>query len=261
MLNFLLNLFRSKKDRWNSGVNPNELRELIPPSLQTPRKLRLYGIACCDRIAHLIVHPDSKASVELGLRLADGLIDHELQTTVEDSACAALSLMVGVSFLADGDDEELREMEIPIETAQQWLSTIQTLGVPIEAVPHAAEAATHPSESDAPFGAGAAMTAAWAAAAASDQTSEDAEMLAQCALLRDIFGNPFDRAPVDLEAASAESIAIATRMYEQNDFSLMPQLKTSLQESGCSDPRVLSHCNDPIHVRGCWLVDRILQHK
>jgi hypothetical protein len=39
----------------------------------------------------------------------------------------------------------------------------------------------------------------------------------------------------------------------------MPILGDALEEAGCSDTTILDHCRQPAeHVRGCWLVDRIL---
>ena len=86
MFKFLAKFFQSNEQRWVSGTEPAVLRELIPPGMQTQRRLRLYGVACCERISHLIVHPDSKASVALGLKLADGLSDSDLQDQVEENA-------------------------------------------------------------------------------------------------------------------------------------------------------------------------------
>ena len=41
---------------------------------------------------------------------------------------------------------------------------------------------------------------------------------------------------------------------------LMPILADALQDEGCDNEEVLSHCRDAkqIHVRGCWVVDLVL---
>jgi hypothetical protein len=42
----------------------------------------------------------------------------------------------------------------------------------------------------------------------------------------------------------------------------MPILGDALEEGGCTNAEMLNHCRQPgIHVRGCWLVDLILQKK
>ena len=31
-----------------------------------------------------------------------------------------------------------------------------------------------------------------------------------------------------------------------------------LEDAGCADPDVLSHCRGGLHVRGCWVIDLLL---
>jgi hypothetical protein len=48
-------------------------------------------------------------------------------------------------------------------------------------------------------------------------------------------------------------------MYDSRDFSDMPVLADALEEAGCANQDVLSHCrNRGDHVRGCWVIDGIL---
>ena len=55
-------------------------------------------------------------------------------------------------------------------------------------------------------------------------------------------------------------VALARGMYESRDFSAMPILADALQDAGCDNDEVLNHCRDPkqVHVRGCWVVDLVL---
>ena len=51
----------------------------------------------------------------------------------------------------------------------------------------------------------------------------------------------------------------ARQMYDTHDFSPMPILADALQDAGCDNEAVLSHCRGPgPHARGCWVVDRVL---
>jgi len=54
-------------------------------------------------------------------------------------------------------------------------------------------------------------------------------------------------------------LTLARQMYDSRDFSPMPILADALQDAGCEDEAVLSHCRgkEP-HVRGCWVVDLLL---
>ncbi len=90
-----------------------------------------------------------------------------------------------------------------------------------------------------------------------DYTSERAD---QCALVRDIFENPFRPAVAfDLSWRTDTVRALASQMYESRDFSAMPILADALQDAGRDNADVLNHCREPgPHVRGCWVVDLVL---
>lgn len=50
---------------------------------------------------------------------------------------------------------------------------------------------------------------------------------------------------------------VAREIYRRRAFDQLPILADALQDAGCDDEAVLSHCRDPnsVHVRGCWVVD------
>jgi hypothetical protein len=80
------------------------------------------------------------------------------------------------------------------------------------------------------------------------------------ALLRDIFGNPFRPVAFDPAWRTFTAIGLAQTMYDSREFNAMPILADALQDAGCEDDVILSHCRDEngIHVRGCWVVDLVL---
>lgn len=103
----------------------------------------------------------------------------------------------------------------------------------------------------------------------------------QAWLLREVFGNPFRRVELPYELSQVQAVAnvilkpspaskghcywltstvvsLAQACYESRDFSVMPMLRDALEESGCTDESLLNHCLEPIHVRGCFLLDLIL---
>ena len=83
---------------------------------------------------------------------------------------------------------------------------------------------------------------------------------AMVALLRDIAGNPFRPATFDPNWRTSTAVALAQRIYDAKDFTLMPILADALQDAGCASDDVLDHCREPhgVHVRGCWVVDAVL---
>ena len=48
-------------------------------------------------------------------------------------------------------------------------------------------------------------------------------------------------------------------MYKSREFSAMPVLADALEEAGCLDDDILSHCRSAqSHTLGCWLLDGLL---
>jgi hypothetical protein len=52
---------------------------------------------------------------------------------------------------------------------------------------------------------------------------------------------------------------LAQTIYNDRAFDRMPELADALQEAGCDDQDMLSHCRRPgPHVKACWIVDLVL---
>ncbi|WP_232056353.1 hypothetical protein [Tuwongella immobilis] len=76
---------------------------------------------------------------------------------------------------------------------------------------------------------------------------------------RDIFGNPFRQVIFDPAWRTSSVLLLANQIYESRDFSVLPFLFDALQDGGCVNQDILTHCREPgIHVRGCWVIDLIL---
>jgi hypothetical protein len=79
-------------------------------------------------------------------------------------------------------------------------------------------------------------------------------------ILRDIFGNPFRQTKIDPAWRTSEVVSLAQKIYDERVFELMPALANALGSAGCRDADILRHCRQPgTHVRGCWLIDLILE--
>jgi hypothetical protein len=75
----------------------------------------------------------------------------------------------------------------------------------------------------------------------------------------DVIPNPFRPHEIDPGWQSSTVVGIAEQMYVSRDFSAMPILADALQDAGCEDEQILSHCRgEGPHVRGCWVVDLVL---
>src|SRR6266542_4370132 len=186
------------------------------------RKLRLWACACCRRIWNLL--PSESSTDEEWLPVL------QLQFRVDNEA---------ISLFFDSCMEER-----DFATIAAW---------------------------------GAAWTGSWgrfagraclsaAAAVGKDQKAQqalvDQESLHQQALLRDLFGNPFRPASFPREILTWRDGVIpklARSIYEERGWEHLPILGDALEDAGCSDEEILSHCrNSTPHARGCYVLDSLL---
>jgi hypothetical protein len=85
----------------------------------------------------------------------------------------------------------------------------------------------------------------------------------QVALMRCVFGNPFRSMPTaDLTWLAWNDGTVpklAQAIYEERHFADLPILADALEEAGCDNADILTHCRGGgEHVRGCWVVDLLL---
>ena len=80
-------------------------------------------------------------------------------------------------------------------------------------------------------------------------------------LIREVYGRPFAFAPFHADWRTTLVVNLARDMYWRREFSAMPILADALQDAGCTDREILTHCqNRQQHVRGCWVLDQILSN-
>jgi hypothetical protein len=83
-----------------------------------------------------------------------------------------------------------------------------------------------------------------------------------CQLLDDFFGNLFHTVGISGVWRTWNDGTVkklAESMYEDRAFADLPILADALEDAGCDNADILSHCRQPgEHVRGCWVVDLLL---
>jgi hypothetical protein len=83
-----------------------------------------------------------------------------------------------------------------------------------------------------------------------------------CALVREIFGEPFRPAALDPAWRvwnGGDLPRLAQAIYDERAFDRLPILADALEDAGCAEERILAHCRRSAeHVRGCWVVDLLL---
>jgi hypothetical protein len=80
-------------------------------------------------------------------------------------------------------------------------------------------------------------------------------------LVREVFANPFARAPDFPSAWRSETVVqLARHARATGEFSTLPILADALEEAGCDAEGVLDHLRGAgPHARGCWALDLILK--
>jgi hypothetical protein len=203
------------------------------------RQRRLFAVACCWRWLHEMVDPESRRAVEVAERYADALANQDELESVYD---AAQNLST---------ERLLSIPECESDTARLWNFWILAHAAQIACAPSVTFNLTELSRE-------LLLRAAWLGS-----EHEDQEKRAQCALFRDIFGNPFRPQPsVDSSWLSWNGgviLNLAQAIYDDRAFDRLSILADALEEAGCDNADILNHCRQPgEHVRGCWVVDLLL---
>ncbi len=202
----------------------------LPRTKVGRRKLRLFACGCCRLIWSHLSDARLKAAVAAAERFADG---SGTATELEAVGTAAHNTIARNSR-GFGEDDPDAQLHTAIE-----MVTSATAAKPLSAA----------------LG----MTMFPFPLAGYRGQPKEANRL-MCDLLRDIFGNPFRPVTFTPSWRTDTAVSLARIMYESREFSAMPVLADALQDAGCDNADVLEHCRDvnQSHVRGCWVVDLVL---
>ncbi|MDB5306481.1 MAG: hypothetical protein JWO38_683 [Gemmataceae bacterium] len=77
-------------------------------------------------------------------------------------------------------------------------------------------------------------------------------------LLAEVDGPRVSAVAFDPAWRTSTTVALARQMYDARDVGPMPILADALQDAGCGNEVIRSHCrSEGLHVRGCWVVDQV----
>ncbi len=204
------------------------------------RKLRLFAVACCRRIEQFISDPRSRHAVAVVEQFADGLVDlSELQSAhaAGEMAWVQHDVHFGAGAAAAAEWQPERDANSGMWGIAEVTDMVQA---EVEQL---------------------AFMGAWGPAwAAGPRHAKAAEGVAQAKLLRDVVGNPFRPVTIAPLWLTAPVVDLASGICERRGFEALPILADALEEAGCTARAILDHLRGPgPHVRGCWVLDLLLE--
>jgi hypothetical protein len=205
---------------WSASADPKAMLEFLRADGRAgERKQRLFAVACCRRLGPLLRDARLRGAVEAAERAADG-----------DRRGLARAYRLAVYGLRAAAEHRAG--------AAVCAASCAALGA-VHA--HAASAAD--------------VVSTWAARA-----GEGPDV--QASLLRELYGNPLR--PVHLDPAwlawGLGTVAKMARVVsDERRFDELPILADALEEAGCQDADILTHCRQGGgHLPGCWVLDAVL---
>jgi hypothetical protein len=237
----MLEFLRGPSSTEMMNVNGNQVPFVVyRESRASDRRLRLFAIACCRQLSHLLSE-NCPTALEVTENYADGRVTeadlNAANSAVGREAMEAFNAAVAVAVEAGRN-----------ETQHPGIRAIHGHGAVL------ATSAAGPVD---------ALNAAENAVAHMPGEGKRAGRRMQSRLLRDLFGLLLFR-PVRLDPSwlawnDRTVVKLAQGIYEERAFDRLPMLADALEEAGCKDADILDYCRGPgPHVRGCWVVDLIL---
>ena len=219
---------------WLACEDPERLLGLVA-EIASERKRRLFSVACCRRIWHLMTDGRSRVAVEVAEQSADGFAGKRQRNAAMKSALDARSDVDVPPINIAAFNSAFAAVIALSRTMDRW---------------DARDAANAVS---------------YALGDAVDSSGLDAQPF-HANLLRDVFSFPGHPVRGQQKWPFAPIPALAQAAYDARvlpsghlDEARLAVLSDALEEAGCVDAEILSHLRSPgPHIRGCWALDVVL---
>jgi hypothetical protein len=221
----------------------------------SPRRQRLLAAAFCRAVECYITHPDLLAALFVVERFADGHADatdlgraRQRCREITQEEYEAYRRQIDGGAVADSGGLVAGFRGAGSEFA--WaVAYAATTPLPLTDVGTLAASAAVQARTG--------VTLLWVTSAEFDAATYEYARLMR-SVVWEVVGNPFE--PADFTSwRTSTAVLLAQQMYESGDFSAMPILADALQDAGCDNDDVLTHCREPRkHIRGCWVIDGVL---
>lgn len=233
------------EEDWLTGANAQPLLEFIGGKM-SPRKLRLFAVACCRRLDELFTE-DSRQALEVAERLAEGLVDKRTRKRARRNALAA-GWVTEPPWLvphARGPAKQAVQCALAEDPLEAATLTLEVTHQSESALRWNREAHVNRPRSDTPE---------WMELGERVRVASGIDL---SNLLRHIVGAPF-RPYSATPSWPADVTRLAEAVYAGADVGFA--LADALLEAG--HPELAEHFRaEAWHPKGCWVVDIITGRK
>lgn len=223
---------------WLRSNDPRLLVDWLSfDALASDRKLRLFSVAACNPLRHLVANPGVLAALDLAEAFADGRIDEAALQVARrplwEAYHARHNAPGGVEAVtAEAGDAECACLHTTLPDVPRDRDGHSDLYPPTPEV----------------------------VGLICRLDSSRPSFRRLVTLLHDVFGPlPFRDIALAPSWLTSDVQLLARGIYEDKAFDRMPILADALEDAGCDSVDLLNHCrgNRP-HVRGCWVLDLML---
>jgi len=221
-------------ENWQESSNPIQMLQYLGIKAGR-RKLMLFGVACCQPYLSLLSEP-ARNSLTLAESYADGKVSYEEVNNYRHKESRRI-----IAFLRENDD-----FAFPIQAEQAAFQTMIIVLIDEQSLLTYTNKILHHIR------------------LSSVKWDTSREEIFQSNILRCLFGNEPDfdsKVPLSRDWLSWNDGAIskiAHGIYNDKSFGDMPILADAFEDAGCTDKRILEHCRGTVHVKGDWLLDKVL---
>jgi hypothetical protein len=219
-------------EEWDHCADPEKMLEFLRRTI-SKRRLRLFACASCRRLWRLFEGEErTRAAVYISERYADGLATwDELKAARRGARHCEYATAMWSAFDAAKNTAASATYEAGLRAVESDGGDPILAGIPLN-TPAALRL-------------------------------REEESRGQCALLRDIAGNPFrppPTVPADVLAYNGGAARqLAEAIYHGRRFEDLPVLADLLEEAGLTDAGLLGHLRGPApHALGCAALDAVL---
>jgi hypothetical protein len=215
------------ESEWLACSNPTPMLEFLRGKA-SDRKFRLFACACCRRIWKQFTDARCRHAVETAEQYAEGQADLQRLEWAREAIRHAFHPSGASTCASRAANAAKDATRVPGWNAARncWLETSRAI---------------NPQDTN---------------------YCDPSETPKQADLLRDLFGNLFR--PIIMNSTwltwnDGTVVKIAQAIHDDRGFDRLPILADALEDAGCVNAEILTHCRGPgPHVRGCWVIDLLL---